>query len=459
MTLPMTNSLHLLGIHLHLENDRRHASPLVRVTTLLEISVSTKTSSSRRIYFRKDRQATGGNPVIVPFFFPQGKTRTGSPLPMWRQHVADGRSATTLFSGNHTLVELKNGTAKAYRWMPAGVPRAQQKIVEFYSENYAQQNSPAWFNSASEAEALNQCMTRFYKALRQEMYQISGPTFLGELRESIQMIRKPMQGLRDYAQSYLSTLDKKRRRARGRPVRGYTTSLSRTLADTWLEFSFGWSPFLSDIKAGAETLARLNYDKRRSNIKAYGESARLLADVTYDSLTTSSGIAYFNYVRQSNHKKIIQRAGLDATLTAPTGSIARVIELSGFSFQNFVPTAWELLPWSFFIDYFSNIGDVITSQMTDTSKVTWTCRSSVTEIVDARWARANVNRTKSQVGGDFILCDGGELGLTRSIYRTVTRTGDGPTYPTLSFSLPGLPAQIANISALLVSGRKLQPFR
>lgn len=414
--------------------------------------MTTLTLTRNRIWTQVEKQATGGLPVVTNRVFPMGRSRIGSPLPNWRQNVKRGISATTLFSGSQTNVQIKNGTATGFRWMPAGYPRSQQKLVDFYSTNVAQQNTGGFANTASEAEALNQCMTRLYKNLREEMYLLSGPTFIGEIREAVQMIRKPMSGLRNYAESYLSTLNKRKRGAR----RG---SLPKVLADTWLEYSFGWSPFLSDIKSGAEVFAKLSYDVRRSKVKGYGESMRLVNDIASDTLTTSSGIAYYSFLRQTCHKKCIQTVGIDAKLAAPSGSIERLKQLSGFSMQNFIPTAWELLPWSFMVDYFSNIGDVISAQCTDTSKVTWTNRCTVTELVDARWTRANPKRTQSQIGGDFASCNGNEIGLTRSILKTVARTGDGPVYPTLTFSLPGLPRELANITALLVSGRKLQPFR
>lgn len=36
----------------------------------------------------------------------------------------------------------------------------------------------------------------------------------------------------------------------------------------------------------------------------------------------------------------------------------------GATFPDFIPAAWELMPWSFLIDYFSNVGQIINSAAT-----------------------------------------------------------------------------------------------
>jgi hypothetical protein len=60
-------------------------------------------------------------------------------------------------------------------------------------------------------------------------------------------------------------------------------------------------------------------------------------------------------------------------------------EILGFDWSNFVPTLWEILPWSFAIDYFTNIGDVLSAWSFPLSAITWaqsTLRNSHEFTVD-----------------------------------------------------------------------------
>jgi hypothetical protein len=49
--------------------------------------------------------------------------------------------------------------------------------------------------------------------------------------------------------------------------------------------------------------------------------------------------------------------------------------LFGFDLQSFLPTVWELVPYSFLIDYFSNISDVVLGWSHLFTKLAWSNRT------------------------------------------------------------------------------------
>lgn len=86
-------------------------------------------------------------------------------------------------------------------------------------------------------------------------------------------------------------------------------------------------------------------------------------------------------------EKCMSRVGgaLKAELTSAP-SPYRALELSGFNWNEFLPTIWELIPYSFLIDYGTNIANVVCGWFTDTSGLGWCYRGTeqkVTEVISA----------------------------------------------------------------------------
>lgn len=77
--------------------------------------------------------------------------------------------------------------------------------------------------------------------------------------------------------------------------------------------------------------------------------------------------------------KVMYRAYCDWTSSAAFGSAERLIELSGFRPDRFVPTLYELLPWSWLVDYVSNLGTVIDSSCQAQHMVKFVVRSQKLE--------------------------------------------------------------------------------
>ena len=118
-------------------------------------------------------------------------------------------------------------------------------------------------------------------------------------------------------------------------------SASKSIANNWLELQYGWLPLLSDVKGGAEFLShhfttpmvfRVAVSRER---KAMG-----------GCLTGSPTSAYFPHNEAKSSGRIV------ALLKEKD-----VITLSGLTDP--LSVAWELLPYSFVIDWFIPIGNYL----------------------------------------------------------------------------------------------------
>jgi len=136
-------------------------------------------------------------------------------------------------------------------------------------------------------------------------------------------------------------------------------SSSRKLSDIWLEFSFGWKPLIGDIYAAVDHL--------QNPIKA----VRLRGSASASQIKKSeqgSQKDWYNqgWTMQSIVGKRYSKQGCTVTISNPNQYLANQLGLT-----NPALIAWELIQFSFVVDWFANVGEFL-SQGTDFLGVTVT---------------------------------------------------------------------------------------
>jgi hypothetical protein len=406
-------------------------------------------------------------------------SRVGADLPKYRYNVRHGQSAVNnldAYRYERRLGGVK--TLSAFVKPNSGVTQGQ--VIEIsdsfpFFSNFYVLNWPDFSQAGvGLAEANNRASTAIFKAIRNAMYQISGPTFLGELRESLMMIRRPAESLQKGLGMYMLKVEKNlkgiyRRPPSTRRIRdafgnwqpvGKNASreldVKKMLADTWLEYSFGWSPLISDIKSAAIALARFNTDIRRERVSAVGVHENVTVDLHNQAGVSPVTMSTLWDRRETLLNRVSYKVGLSASLTAPQGTPDRLIELCGFSMQNFIPTVWELLPWSFLVDYFANVNNVLEAYTTDLASVTWVSKTEYTGAIRKLTARLDVPNTKATWGNQFVNAGRIDAGEFISEVSNTKRRSGGLTYPQLRFQLPDLPRQVGNMAALLLAQGRMR---
>jgi hypothetical protein len=193
--------------------------------------------------------------------------------------------------------------------------------------------------------------------------------FLGELKETIGMIRNPLRGLtRNSAQYQARVLRRLPRLKKAGAVADF-------LSDQYLQWTYGVSPLINDIKGIQEAVANIlsKSDKQLADIPV----RVTLMDRIYGSepyyrftSTTMSYIQTHHLIGQASVRiQGMIRQDLDSPLRHVRAKLG--IELS-----EFVPTVWELMPYSFLIDYVTNVGDLLGAAVTATRALRWYWRST-----------------------------------------------------------------------------------
>jgi hypothetical protein len=265
---------------------------------------------------------------------------------------------------------------------------------------------------------------------------------MGELAKTLHMIRNPAIALRALINDYFSSLKKVSRRLSSRARR-------RKLVDTYLEATFGWQPLIGDIQDGLKALnryhARRPFEIERVNAWSRGESSKF-----YPNRSISSTFLVVHYTTEVT-QSVFYKIGGGVKLRSQ-GSPRGVLETFGVLPQNFLPTAWELIPYSFLIDYFTNIGTIIDAWSLVNGNLAWAYKTERTETKTYNRLDRITTDSPGKITSAYI-------GNTVWVERSVQRRDLGSLIPDFRFRLPGLGTrQALNIATLVHQGFVPRPY-
>lgn len=285
----------------------------------------------------------------------------GAPKPNWKALIAAHSDATTSLSGSRQLFQKEGSDdATVYYHTTSGADQypAEEKFTGVLPFNSL---LPATVGD-NDTAAYQVVLGKIYKLLADRQAAFQSGVFLGELRETLKMLRHPARGLLNYIKG--ETYRKYRRGdriLRRIPNAGKRKAAARKMsADLWLETAFGWKPFISDIESAKEAYDRLTSDLQFEEFNVFGKSER----VTSPTRTTMN-ISRLRWTEERYVKTMTSYRLYGETYFAFNGPKAQL----GITWNQFVPTVWELIPYSFLVDYFTNIGDLLTAYSVDLSIV------------------------------------------------------------------------------------------
>lgn len=375
----------------------------------------------------------------TPVGYVHSEVNKSPSLPDWKARVKSGLNAGTSLSGFYRTylpgqfyVSIRRNTASYYTdW------RVTQLWEHWVETTYL---VPDYLTNLSEVNANNGALSRLNRSIRSAQTAFQGGVALGEIGQTLKMLRSPAQALRRGFDDYFTSL-KKVKRIR-KPV-----ERRRALSETWLEYSFGWTPLINDIKEGYEVLkAKSDYNARN---RIFG------ADKTESStsgfLTTiSAGINQFDLFGSRVSSVDVKYYGSCASWVADKFS-ARSL---GLDLSNFLPTAWELIPWSFVVDYFTNVGEVISAVSLQKAGVSWLMKG-----VKKQYSFAVEHHNYYLNSGAWLKEDARLLRKAKGSVIAVQRSPfNGNLVPNLRFKLPHSGLQWLNLATLAHAHRSLTPF-
>lgn len=406
-------------------------------------------STSRRLFVN----GAQSGPIDGPYVDTKTWTnsRSDAKLPDWRARIRQHSSATTTVSGFRWNFSYGEGSAELQwntGWDPVAGKWAQKnrQVSTGFRDIIDYQFSPGDPSGLSSSSALLAANTKLLQQIRDHYRQISGGTVLGELAETIRMIKRPAAALRAGIGMYHSTVKKRLRGARLN-----SPNARQVVSGTWLEYVFGWKPLINDVEDSMKALAYRDWRKVLP-LSASGESK------SASSFTTTNGYgAHFTYCEWETSSQVSVRIKGEMDATPASTDVGDLSRWGFGSWKELVPTVWELIPYSFLVDYFTNIGDLCESYATQRANVLWLNRSirKTNKRILVR-AATDEKATKQGLGTESGLQRFQSAFVTYSGYSNeITRfSRDAPPVPSLglsdfSFRIPGVgSSKWLNIAAL-----------
>jgi len=403
-------------------------------------------------------QATSGVTNVGGFNI----TRTASDIQngykndQWKAQLRAGQNASTPYSRSRVSISSEPFHAGFEGWL---WPAAQ--APQMLGENSPYHLRVGWYgdvpgcdipaidpSSLSVTRAYNQAAARLSGAYDAALSGVNIGESLGELRETLGTMMRPLNGFRNLLLSTAQSFKKKAAKLR----RGKRTrrSFGKVAAETYLEFQFGWNPLASDV---AQAMVEVQSD--RLGLKSYPIHSRgsdqdvvkskasyqfggLWVDVDVD-ITSSVEVRFKGAIRPGSFGY--------GTETASWGILP----------HQFVPTFYNLLPWTFLVDYFSNLGSWIQAISTPTPNLAYLDQTTYRCVEQHGFGRVDASRGFYSSGHppDVVVStttQPGSYSVKRILINRTSVMGSWPV-PSLQLELPDFGLKWLNMAALVASKR------
>lgn len=374
---------------------------------------------------------------------------TESQVKDWRRRLRESKDATTTLFG--TRFTYRKGIGERL-----SITNDNKLIVRTSGEILSDLTFPSTgVNVTLVDQATSRAQIAFSKKVRTRTQSWAGGVFVGELLETAKMLANPVKRLRyevSVVAKKVAEIAKKRKLLDGR---GYPTpQYWDAVADTWLTWSFGVKPMINDANDAANAFERLSRGDKKDvvRITATGEAEAYSRTTHLGYPITSTPYLLVDVrLKHVDTCMVIYRGAIKSS--APSGDMPVPMQF-GLDLSSFVPTVHELIPYSYLVDYFTNVGDVLDAWSMRFIEFAWLNRT-----VRNRRVITPEHLSPTQTSGFYSTLYMSQMprGTT---YKVERARADNLFMPNLSTRIPGFPStKWLNLAALYRMKDAIRPPR
>lgn len=325
----------------------------------------------------------------------------------WKHKTRTGQSATTRFVAENRNLEYKAGYFFQTGYCKLSNGYTYKEIFgDLASAHNFVYDLPPDPSSLIDATALQQAIQGAWRDARAKQGAFKGSTFVAELRDTIRGLRNPALGIRRAIDEYsIAGLKAARLASRGRALPRNAAefrrlsldrqrALSRALGDTWLEHQFGMIPLANDIADAY--ISGLRLSRRQPRVRFHGFGRSTYSPDEQEAVRTEDVVEMHWKISSRLEYDVYIYGAVKLDVECPGSS---KIEEFGFTTKDFAPAVWEAIPYSFLVDYFSNIGDIVNALSFPSTDIAWCARTyrnkSIRDATRTSWNWSGVHETSS----------------------------------------------------------------
>lgn len=282
----------------------------------------------------------------------------------WKTAIKEVRQAGTAMSISETKLNagsfFTSGKRNEYYdthpyqgWSERGYNATRYYIQ--YETGFINPSAP------SSVLANNKALAGLIRNANSKVRALQGLVVAGEFSKTVRMLVNPLGAFKRRLSSYQRHVKKRARREKG-------LNRHKVIANTWLEANYGWRPLVRDIDDASKYLAEYTTNVARppvAVVTGYGEDSK--STENHRSITYSHP---YYHVRGRYSVKRTDKVRYKAALRVnqPRQYVHKSL---GLGLNDFVPALWELTPYSFLVDYFSNVGDIVNAACFQSGQIAW----------------------------------------------------------------------------------------
>jgi hypothetical protein len=369
---------------------------------------------------------------------------TSVPNNLYKRLIALGLNATTGREGvKHSVSFTPYKVLYFYYQDSSKKVLLRNDICEGTGPLISGTQATSWFDGLNvlslEDRVSNKAGASIRNNLRQAQSSFQSAVFVAELGKTSNMVlglaHECLTAFKGYRKRAVSHITKRRQEG------AFDEELLKDVTGMYLSTVYGILPTIADIDNGMRTIANIIN-------KPLG-----IPVASTDQDTISSDIGTLNGVWNS-FAPCAFKGGLQATCSVRCKAFLKFGDVTenayisrslGGDLYSFVPSLYELMPYSFLIDYFSNLGDVIGAASLGSVDLGWSYYTVRTTVS----IKGGLEKTSSVPSHNEMFFEGGNFSISRTKFSRNSGLPDFNPFKAFQLEIPGVRQGINTMMLLL----------